>query len=163
MLLYFGNHFLPTMAHSGMPILELIQNWQKQLPCSVGWLICAISAKDGTLSRNWHKPFSTSYSTFPIDPKLAETAPLFYRATDVPFLRKWNPPHPSSSYGTPNTQAPIRHIHITIEEGWEIKYWQLGAQRYSLLAAYLMATPFQQIHSCQMTGKGDGGGSCEQN
>ena len=34
------------------------------------------------------EPFSTNYGTFPIDPKLAETAPLLYRATDVPFLPK---------------------------------------------------------------------------
>ena len=39
------------------------------------------------------KSFSTNigifwHVNFGIDPKLAETAPLFYRATDVPFLPK---------------------------------------------------------------------------
>jgi len=39
------------------------------------------------------KPFSTKYGSFwhanfGVDPKLAETAPLFYRATDEPFLPK---------------------------------------------------------------------------
>ena len=39
------------------------------------------------------KPFSTKYGSFwhanfGVDPKLAETAPLLYRATDVPFLPK---------------------------------------------------------------------------
>ena len=38
-LAHFGNHFLPILAYSGMPILELIQNWQKQHPCSVGRLM----------------------------------------------------------------------------------------------------------------------------
>jgi len=40
------------------------------------------------LSQKWHKLFSTNYGTFPIDPKLAETAPLFCRVIDVPFLPK---------------------------------------------------------------------------
>ena len=35
-LAHFGNHFLPITAHFGMPILELIQNWHKQPPCSIG-------------------------------------------------------------------------------------------------------------------------------
>ena len=38
-LAHFGNHFLPILAYTGMPILELIQNWQKQHPCSVGRLM----------------------------------------------------------------------------------------------------------------------------
>ena len=41
------------------------------------------------MSLNWQKLFSTNYGTFQIDPKLAETAPLFCRVTDVPFLPKW--------------------------------------------------------------------------
>jgi len=41
-------------------------------------------------NQNWYKPFSTNCATFPIDPKLAEIAPLLYRASDVPFLQKWN-------------------------------------------------------------------------
>ena len=72
-LAHFGNHFLPILAYSGMPILESIQNWQKQHPCSVGdW--CAIS---------------TNYGTFPINPKL-ETAPLFYRWLMCHFCWEWN-------------------------------------------------------------------------
>jgi len=39
-------------------------------------------------NQNWQKLFSTNCGTFPIDPKLAETAPLLYRATGVPFLPK---------------------------------------------------------------------------
>ena len=42
-------------------------------------------AKTGTF---W-KPFSTNFD-MPIKPKLAETALLFCRVTDVPFLPKWN-------------------------------------------------------------------------
>ena len=41
-------------------------------------------------NKNWSKLFSTDSGTFPIDLKLAETAPLLYRATDVPFLPKLN-------------------------------------------------------------------------
>ena len=57
-------------------------------------------AKFGTktylkLRRGSRGGYSTNYGTlwhanFGIDPKLAEAAPLFYRATDVPFLPKWN-------------------------------------------------------------------------
>ena len=62
----------------------------------LGWVIngsiylqvCS-RAKFGTF---W-KPFSTNigifwHANFGIDPKLAETAPLFCRATDEPFLPK---------------------------------------------------------------------------
>ena len=43
------------------------------------------------------KPSSTKYGTFwhanlGVDPKLAETAPLFYRVTDVPLLPKMEEP-----------------------------------------------------------------------
>ena len=75
------NHFLPIAAH-----FRLIQNWQKQHPCSIGWLMCHFCQK--WKNQNWQKPFSTNCATFPIDPKLAETAPLIYRATDVSFLPK---------------------------------------------------------------------------
>ena len=77
--LYLVTRFLPIAAH-----FWLAQNWQKQHPCSIGRLIC-ISAKSEARPQ---KPFSTNCGTFLIDPKLAETAPLLYRATDVPFLPK---------------------------------------------------------------------------
>ena len=50
----------------------------------------AISAKNGTLGQNWQKLFSTNYGTFPIDPKLAGRAPLFYRTTDVATISAKN-------------------------------------------------------------------------
>jgi len=46
-----------------------------------------------TKFRTFWKPFSTKcgsfwHANFGVDPKLAETAPLFYRVTDEPFLPK---------------------------------------------------------------------------
>jgi len=61
-------HFLLITAH-----FQLIRNWQEQHPCSIWRLMCH-SAKNGTTSQSWQNLFSTNYGTFPIDPKLAETA-----------------------------------------------------------------------------------------
>jgi len=37
----------------------LIQNWQKQHSCSIGWLMCHFCQK-WNKSQNWQKPFSTN-------------------------------------------------------------------------------------------------------
>jgi len=49
------------------------------------------SAKNGKGKQNWHKPFSTKYGTFPIDPKLAETAPCSKEQTPLcHFCKEWD-------------------------------------------------------------------------
>ena len=71
-------------------IWRILETIFYQLWHSIGQLMSHFwMAKIGTMSLNWQKLFSTNYGTFQIDPKLAETAPLFCRVTDVPFLPKW--------------------------------------------------------------------------
>jgi len=90
--------------------LTIISFLVTQLALGVYWgvhpeQVCS-RAKFGTF---W-KPFSTNigifwHANFGIDPKLAETAPLFCRVTDDPFLpimahfrliQNWHKQHPCS-------------------------------------------------------------------
>ena len=108
-LAHFGKHFHGTFWHAHFGI-----DPRNSTPVLKGdW--CAIS---GTSGQNWQKPFSTNYGTFPIDPKLAGTVPLFYRTTDVHAI--------SAKNGTlgQNWQKPFSTYYGTfpIDPKWQEQY-----------------------------------------
>jgi len=63
-----------------MPILVLIQDWHKHHSCSIGLLMCYFCQKWKAVPKYGTVPFLPKWNK---EPKLAETALLFHRVTNM--------------------------------------------------------------------------------